>query len=266
MRSSDVSVEHLVYGIQYYHTRGREGNIGRHVEAFCKCDAPRKTFAIVAAMDDTDCTTRKAAAGALRRRTEEAVRLRTGSDADVVVLHDFNWGGTVAGLELLWRHCQSECPAAHLAFYEEDFHPLSRDWLPASLDLLEQGCIYVGEHAYNPKHHSESFDGQRPRFVKHLPVDRRRRGSTGAFKDIHASYGLVTGGASTYTDGGFYFSTVVGFARVYDAIGSFHKGDRTTKWDHLIDGVVLGEVGFPSEVARCFQFRGLPRSDFFVHR
>ena len=68
-----------------------------------------------------------------------------------------------------------------------------------------------------------------------------------------------------WTDGGFYFSTIQNLSKISDAIGVFHKGDQSTRYNHTIDGILLGEVGFPSLVNKYFKFTGLRRDLYFKH-
>lgn len=70
---------------------------------------------------------------------------------------------------------------------------------------------------------------------------------------------------SAYTDGGYYFSTINNFHKIESKIGIFHKGNTNTKYNHSIDGIILGEVGFPSEIYLHFNFIGLLREKYFKH-
>ena len=53
---------------------------------------------------------------------------------------------------------------------------------------------------------------------------------------------------------------------VEEKVGIFHKGDQNTKYDRMIDGISLGEVGFPTLLHHAnFTFSFLPRAKYFRH-
>ena len=70
---------------------------------------------------------------------------------------------------------------------------------------------------------------------------------------------------SKYTDGGYYFFNLKNLKCIEEKIGIFHKGNQNTKYNHVVDGVILGEVGFPSQVAQYYDFIGLDRKKYFSH-
>ena len=70
---------------------------------------------------------------------------------------------------------------------------------------------------------------------------------------------------SFWTDGGYYFFSIKNLNKMYEKIGIFHKGKQYTQYHHAIDGIILGEVGFPSQIFKYFKFTGLDRSLYFNH-
>ena len=74
------------------------------------------------------------------------------------------------------------------------------------------------------------------------------------------------GDPEVWTDGGYYFSSIGNFNKIYEKIGIFHKGNSEKKYDHEIDGIILGEVGFPSQIKKFFNFTGLLRNKYFIHK
>ena len=69
-----------------------------------------------------------------------------------------------------------------------------------------------------------------------------------------------------WTDGGFYFSTVERLKIIENKIGIFHKGNINTKYSNLLDGISLGEVGFPTLLFHAgLKFDILNRSNYFIN-
>lgn len=65
---------------------------------------------------------------------------------------------------------------------------------------------------------------------------------------------------------GYYFSNLRRLSEIEDKINTFHKGNQNTLYDHFVDGIVLGEVGFPTLLyEHDLQFIGLPRQKYFCH-
>ena len=52
-----------------------------------------------------------------------------------------------------------------------------------------------------------------------------------------------------------------------DKIGIYHKGNQKTKWNHILDGIDYGEVGFPTLLYHAgFRFTCLYRKKYFKHQ
>jgi hypothetical protein len=60
------------------------------------------------------------------------------------------------------------------------------------------------------------------------------------------------------------FFSIKNLNKMYEKIGIFHKGKQNTQYHHAIDGIILGEVGFPSQIFKYFKFTGLDRSLYLI--
>lgn len=246
----------LYYGVCYYYDRQHVEGLIQHLAHCESLGQANANFVVVAPMDSQSESKRIRQA----ERLKDQLSQESSHSMPIHVVPCFNWGGTVAALYVAFKRFRSAHPQSHLAMFEEDFLPYNNLWLAESQRLLSMGNIYVGEHAYNRNHSS----AHRPEGVKEIIDDCRVMGGR-TFKDVHKSYGLATNGNSRYTDGGFYFSTMDKFRQIEEKIGLFHKGNQKSRWNHCVDGIILGEVGFPSEVALHFPFVGLERQLYFKH-
>jgi hypothetical protein len=151
----------------------------------------------------------------------------------IVFLHNFNYGGTIVGLYNTYEYLkENKMDDWHIMYFEEDFYAKNIDFLEISIKLLDE-VIYVGEITF-------SYKGIKTR--------------------------NYNGKNQYWTDGGYYFSSYTKFNTMYNKIGPFHKGDPTTKYNQFNDGVLLGEVGFPTMLYDAgFRFIGLPRELYFIH-
>lgn len=230
----------LHYGICYYYGKNKVENIINHFKVFQNIPQPNKFFWVVFTIDNNDPKERE------KICQKELGRLKNN---EVHYLHDFNWGGTVAAMHHLFQHLHKTQPDAYLAFFEEDFTAKNKDWFNDCKKYLP-GNYYIGEGTIQNIENNDLCQ------VKVCDT----RYMVG-YKFIKSFINEV------WTDGGFYFSTLSNFKKIYDKIGIFHKGDQKTKYNHGNDGIDLGEVGFPSAVFNNgMKFAGLYRHKYFVHK
>jgi disulfide oxidoreductase YuzD len=151
----------------------------------------------------------------------------------ITVLHNYNWGGTIVGLYDTYEYLYiNQLYDHHVIYFEEDFYPTNLAFLAKSLEVLSS-YDYVGE------------------VTRNTPQVKTR-----VYKGEH----------QTWTDGGFYMSSYKKLDTIFKKVGCFHKGNKDTKYDHQIDGIELGEVGFPTLLHNAgFRFIGLPRNEYFLH-
>jgi len=227
------------YGICYYYGKNKISNIYKHYEVFKRIKNPNKTFWLVLTIDEKD----------EKKRSDISKKLLNNLNLDIKYIHDFNWGGTVAALHLLYQYLKVYLKKdAYIAFFEEDFTPINDNWLNDAIKYLP-GNYYIGE-------------GNVPSFENlslcQLKLTNSRKMRNYKFIKLYDT--------ECWTDGGFYFSTISNFDKIYDKIGIFHKGDQETKYNHDNDGIDRGEVGFPSALYKNnLKFSGLYRGKYFTH-
>lgn len=151
----------------------------------------------------------------------------------VTVLHNYNSGGTILGLYDTYEYLKGKkLHNNYIIYFEEDFYYTNLLFLNKSLQLIKE-YDYVGEVTMN---------------------------TPGIKIRIHNDINQV------WTDGGYYMSNYTKLDAIFKKVGCFHKGDTKTKYDHQIDGIDLGEVGFPTLIYNAgFKFIGIPRIDYFIH-
>jgi hypothetical protein len=163
-----------------------------------------------------------------------------------LITHNYNYGGTIAGLQDLYTCVRGrDISDAYIIYFEEDFYAKNLQFLSASLDMLTPDMTYIGETTLDT-----------------ASVKSTRVRGNAVKKASH----LVGSEEEVWTDGGYYFTTVSRLRCVEKKIPAFHVGDKTTKYSHSIDGIDYGEVGFPTLLYHNkFHFIGLPRKLFFIH-
>lgn len=161
-----------------------------------------------------------------------------------ILTHGYNCGGTIEGFFTTFQYMEkNNLFDTYVAYFEEDFYPLNTDFLKASLEKLDSTVIYVGETV------------------------------TGSIKSTKSRGNAVKKASwkfdselECWTDGGYYFSNYERLKLVHETIGQFHIGEKDTKYNHAIDGIDYGEVGFPTILCHNgFHFVPLLRKDYFVH-
>jgi len=229
----------LIYGICYYYGKNKKSNIINHINSFKNTPTNDKKFVIVVT---TNNISKK------NNIQKELSKLITNIDYEILI--QYNWGGTIAALYAAFLHYfrkyrSQNLKNTHLAFFEEDFGPFNNKWYDDSLNLLNQGYIYIGE----------STTGS----IKMGDDDGRKSG-----KKYRNSIRL--GNLEVWMDGGYYFSSLDKFLQIKNTIGCFHYGNQKTMYDHLHDGIDIGEVGFPTLVYhKGFKFAPLYRKYYFSH-
>jgi len=212
-------------------------NIERHISAFKKIECDKK-FVVVSAIDNVH---------------EESMIYNRLYDFCKNYLHDnlfivltyYNWGGTIAALWELFQYFKRKSIFyGYVSHFEEDFVPIHDKWFEKSRDLLHDN-IYVGE----------SETGR----LK-MQNDDHRISNKLFTNTVRLGYPEV------WTDGGFYFTDIGKLYIIEKNIGVFHKGNPNTKYDHTIDGISIGEVGFPTQLySRGLKFACLNRKTYFIH-
>lgn len=231
---------HFLYGICFYYGYFKKAHLFNHLSALqsLRIAYPEHSFTfLIALMIDEKDAEKRSAIGA------SVAKLFDGLE-NVVIECDYNWGGTIVGLYNAYKYLEvNDHKDWYVAFFEEDFVPLSPNFLTAALTKLENGNIYVGET------------------------------TTGCIKQAHSRYNgrikisrKFDSELEVWTDGGFYFSNYENLASIYETVGIFHKGDPTTRYNHGIDGIDYGEVGFPTLLHHhSFKFDCLHRTLYFKH-
>jgi hypothetical protein len=226
-------------------------NILNHIKAFSNVNEINKEFILVSFID----TPRENERYNIVKKDLQDFCQNHLPNHKVHVIVEYNWGGTIAALWYVYLHLKLNNLEGYIAHFEEDFLPFNTKWYEVSIDLLnnnDSNYIYIGEHI--PGSDSKLFENNTKIF------EERK------FIDIINKYNNSNYNITSWTDGGFYFSTIKNFSIIENKIGIFHKGNMNEKFDHYIDGIVLGEVGFPTLLYNHnFTFIGLYRHDYFTH-
>jgi len=237
----------LIYSICYYYGKNKFKNILNHINSYKNIDCEKK-FIVFITIDSFD----KEYHNKVKNEIINKIKLIL-DISEVIILTDYNWGGTIQALYEIYlylEHLYSK--KIYIAHFEEDFIPINNKWYIDSKTLLEKNnYIYIGEHCPSKKEFKNNIKVA-------VKID---------FIKIINKYNNKTYENKCYwTDGGFYFSSINNFEIIKNKIGTFHKGNKNEKYNHYIDGIVLGEVGFPTLLHyNNLKFTGLYRSNYFIH-
>ena len=229
---------HYQYGAQ--RGKNKYKNIESHINCFKNIDLTNKTFILTSSINDERGD---------KKYDEVKEDLYTFCknllpDNDVYIIITFNWGGTIAALWEVHKFLKGK--EGYVAHFEEDFGPLNNKWYVDSINILNNtDAIYVGESTTG-NINKGNYDGRLYGY-KYKNVPR-------------------LGDPEVWSDGGYYFSNLKNLEIIENKIGIFHKGDKNTKYTNLIDGISLGEVGFPTLLYHAkLKFKVLKRSDYFTN-
>jgi len=237
----------LYYSIaHYYDRRGsrksiKYDNIRNHINAFLDIEEKEKVFILVSFVN----TPRGHLHYKNVKKYLEELCLQYLPNKNYQVIVEFNWGGTIAALWYTYTFLSSNNKEGYVSHMEEDFGPKNSNWYNMANKKLTDNIIYVGE----------SNMGR-----------IKRRNDNGRINSPLFRNQPRLGNPEVWTDGGFYFSTVEKLKIIENKIGIFHKGNVNTKFDHILDGISIGEVGFPTLLTHAgLRFDVLNRSDFFIN-
>ena len=255
----------LIYGICYYYGVNKIQNILNHVKCFNNIKKADDIFCLNVMVDSFD----KDAWIKIENTFHDL--LKSYEVKNFKVLIDYNSGGTVLGLyntfNCFKNNDYDNNKNVYIAFFEEDFYPINNNWLNDSLELLNShSYIYIGEH--QPPSRSvitKKYEFFKKKYV--YDMDKSNCWNLSFSKILSNQKCLLSNDNELcWTDGGFYFSSIGNLRKIQDKIGIFHKGNKNTKYNHEIDGIILGEVGFPSQIYKYYNFTGLLRNKYFMHR
>ena len=229
----------LIYGVCYYYERNIKKNILDHINIYNEISS-EKIFVITLMIDSKDKKIRD-------RYKEDMENFLSKKIKNFLILPEFNWGGTISGLWLCYNYF-SEKEDHYIMFFEEDFI-CTRNiniLFSESLSLLHKDNYYIGESTDGKIHYTDCKGCSLCNFlVKNYNFPRKE----------------------VWTDGGYYFSSAEKLKLVAKKIGIFHKGNKETKYDHLVDGIDFGEVGFPTLLFHNnFKYDTLYRNKYFKHK
>jgi hypothetical protein len=229
----------LIYSICYYYSTNKYSNIDNHLKEFNKIN-DEKIFILNVMIDSHDLT------------YHNKVQIELSNYIDLsnsYVLPNYNWGGTILGLWMAYKYCYDKYDnSLYLVHFEEDFGPYNDQWYEHAKNLLlSDDYIYIGES--NLGRVKTKNDDKRLTYYKYKNSTR-------------------LGDPEVWTSGGFYFTTLENLKKMEDKIGIFHKGNQKTnrKDNYRLDGIDLGEVGFPTLLYHSgFKFNALLRKTYFIH-
>lgn len=250
----------LLYSICYYYGKNKQSNIINHLNAFLKidCDEKEKEFILVNMVDSRDPQYINEA----EHELSEFI-MKFNPNISFKIISEFNWGGTIVALWLTYNYGKKYDDSCYIAQFEEDFYAINDKWYDDSIELLndnDKKYIYIGEHI--PPGDSNIFTNNIKLYEKNDFMSIINKYYNNKGNNLLEQ----TSNMCCWTDGGYYFSTIDKLKIIENKIGVFHKGDMNVKYDHFIDGIALGEVGFPTLLFHNnFIFIGLYRHHYFIH-
>ena len=239
--------EILYYSIAHYFDVSSERrnnkykNIDNHIKQFLDIENEDKEFILVSSVN-------KPRGNIYYKTVKDDLIKYCKKKIDKYPIHViiyYNWGGTIAALWECYKYLNNLSKNGFVAHFEEDFGPKNNKWYYNSKNLLKEDIIYVGES--NIGRIKKNNDDNRLTYPSYQNQPR-------------------LGDPEVWTDGGFYFSTVKKLRIIDRKIGCFHKGDQNIRYENILDGISLGEVGFPTLLYHNnLKFDVLERSEHFIN-
>lgn len=237
----------LYYSIAHYYNRKgarssiKYDNIKKHIGAFLNIEEANKEFILVSFVD----APRGNEHYEKEKKNLEEFCLEYLPNKNYHVIIEYNWGGTIAALWYTYIFLSSHNKEGYVAHFEEDFGPKNNDWYSIAKKKLLNNIIYVGES--NIGRIKSNNDDNR---ITNTSYSNTKR----------------LGNPEVWADGGFYFSTCEKLKIIEEKIGIFHKGNVNTKYNRILDGISIGEVGFPTLIYHAgLKFDILNRNDYFLN-
>lgn len=234
----------FIYGTCVYYGYYKKENILKHISVYNKLKEtyPEHTFQMILniMIDDKDEINRQHIIDLISHEINASTN-------NIKLTHNYNYGGTIAGLYDTYVYMkQYNLTDYYVMYFEEDFTATNMGFITISLELLNT--------------HNYDYIGETTKLTQSIKIE----GSRGNSKiKVSRNYNSET---EYWTDGGYYFSSYEKLNKIYNKIGRFHKGNIDIKYDHAIDGIDYGEVGFPTLLKyNGFNFIGLPRKQYFIH-
>lgn len=239
----------IVYSFCFYYGYFKSNNIKRHLEIFnlLKTIYIKFNFTLIIniMIDEHESI--------LRQHIVDNMKHNLELPDDIIITHNYNSGGTIQGLDdtytYLINNNYSNC---YIAYFEEDFYPYNTDFLNDSINKLTDEYIYIGEVTNTEIANRVTNNGYKLSYNRSNAIKK-------------ASH-IFNTELEIWTDGGYYFSTLDRLKKIKEVLGPFHCGNKLTKYNHAIDGIDYGEVGFPTRLYHNnFKFMGLTREIYFKH-
>ena len=227
----------LFYSICYYHGKNKLSNLNNHLKQFKNLEVDNKHFTMVVLIDDIN----------EKSNVEEYFNnVISNHNIQHNVIVNYNWGGTILGLWLVYQCVKEKYNKEnpYVCMFEEDYGPQDTRWYHKSLELLTNDIIYIGE----------------------TTTGNIKQGNTDGRLVGRQHQGGHMFGNETWTDGGYYFTTLDKLKTMEDKIGIFAKGNPNTKYTNQIDGINYGEVGFPTQLYNSgLRFVPIHRTAYFIN-
>ena len=233
----------FVYGFCFYYGYFKNKNLIRHIDIFntLKNNIFRDSnwICIINVMIDEHHEIKR---GELINK----MRVDYNISNEIIITHNFNSSGTIGGLDDTFSYLSNHnMNNFYILYFEEDFYAINMEFLKESIIQLQDDITYVGEITYDK-----------------LSIKQTTNRGNALLKTSHS----YNSDLEVWTDGGYYFTTFERLNVVKNTIGNFHCGDKSTKYNHQIDGIDYGEVGFPTRLFHNnFKFIALPRQLYFRH-
>ena len=264
----------LLYSVCYYYGKNKKKNLIHHLDFFNKIKEKDDIFILTVMIDSKDMEIHNKVKYELSNLIEMSRLLLNNN---YKILTSYNWGGTILGLWMTYQYGKDK-KNAYIIHLEEDVKIINNELIKDVKKIFDMNndYIYVGESdTQHPVYknrgiikHAMNCRGQRigkcRRIVNKMKINMTKNPS----RDVHNNPGLVgiIPFHQVWTDGGLYFSQINRLQIIEEKIGIFHRGNQYTKWQHVFDGVEMGEVGFPTLLFHYgFTFGSVYRELYFKH-
>jgi hypothetical protein len=265
----------LLYSVCYYYGKNKKKNLIHHLNFFNKIKEKDDIFILTVMIDSKEIEIHNKVKEEL---SDLIVKSRLVSNNNYKILTSYNWGGTILGLWMTYQFGKDK-KKAYIIHLEEDLKLNNYELIKDVKKIFDMNkdYVYVGESdSQHPvyknrgiiKHAMNCRGGRKNKCRRVSRKMKINMSSHACGKDIKncTDCGGIIPFHQVWTDGGLYFSQINRLQIIEEKIGIFHKGNQNTKWQHIFDGVELGEVGFPTLLYHYgFTFGSVYRGLYFTH-
>lgn len=175
---------------------------------------------------------------------------------DVAIAYWFNWGGTIGSMWLTWNFFlkRNNIRSKYICTFEDDHvFRFPSKWILEPIKMLEDDLIYVGMLPYcKIRNWNKLYKEVGYNYVVKEHI--KQKNNLGYISEKYYKQKDMK-----WTAGGVYFMPFENLSKIEQTFGTrFIDKPYNCRYNRKDDGLLLGEVGFPTKLSlNGFKFKGI---------